>query len=77
VAESVFHLLPLVLFVSILLPLRRKVAVPRIVGAAIVLVVVTDPTYQVVFDGTPLAWIDRYTWLHLYAFAAARLDLLF
>ncbi len=72
VAEILFHILPLTIVLTLLLPLRDRLGVDQTVIIAIALVAVAEPTFQVVFgDGTPA--VSVYTWVHVFAIALLQL----
>jgi hypothetical protein len=73
VAEVVFHLVPLTLVVVLLIPLRRLIQVDRIVWIAILITAVSEPTFQILFEGEPLTWAAGFTWVHVFAIAFLQL----
>jgi hypothetical protein len=73
IAEIVFHVAPLALLLLILTPLGPRIGENRVVWLAILIVAMTEPTFQVTFEGRVLTWRDLYTWLHVGAIALLQL----
>jgi hypothetical protein len=73
VAEIIFHVLPLALVLLALAPLERRLGRDRVAWLAILVVAISEPTFQVLFDGTALRWGDAYTWIHVFVFALLQL----
>jgi hypothetical protein len=73
VAEIVFHILPLALVLLLLTPFRSRLGENRVVWLAILIVAVTEPIFQVTFQGEPFTWGAAYTWLHVFVFALCQL----
>ena len=76
VAEIVFHLLPLAMILLLLRPAGPYLGTERVVWLAVLLVAVAEPTFQILFDRSPLSWADLYTWLHVFLIACVQLYLL-
>jgi hypothetical protein len=73
VAEVVFHLLPLSLFLLLLAPFERTIGNNRTVRLAIVLASKAEPTFQVIFGGESCFWAALVTWVHVFAIAFLQL----
>jgi hypothetical protein len=73
VAEIVFHVLPLALLLLILAPLGKWLGIECIVRMGVVIAAVIEPTFQVVFKGSPFSWASAYTWVHIFAIALLQL----
>lgn len=73
VAEIIFHVLPLALLLLALNPLAGSLGTERVVWLGILLVAITEPTFQVLFEGKPFTWGAAYTWIHVFAIAALQL----
>jgi hypothetical protein len=73
VAEIAFHVLPLALLLLVLKPLGGWIGSGRLVWLGILLVAVTEPTFQVVFGGEAFTRRAAYTWIHVFAIALLQL----
>ena len=73
VAEIIFHVLPLALFLIILNPLGGWISRDKIIWLGIFLVAVLEPTFQVVFEGKSFTWGSAYTWIHVFVIAFLQL----
>jgi hypothetical protein len=73
VAEIVFHVVPLILFVLVLLPVSGRLGTERVVWIAILLSAASEPTFQILFSGGRFTWASAYTWVHVGVVAAFQL----
>jgi hypothetical protein len=69
VAEVAFHLVPLAALLLVLRPLAPRVGPTRTIGAAILVVALVEPAFQVALAGpqTYPAWQIAYMTAHIYA----------
>ena len=74
VAEVVFHLVPLVIVLLVLSPLRHWFSTNRVVWIALLITAISEPTFQILFKGEPLTWESAYTWAHVFAIAFMQLQ---
>jgi len=72
VAEVAFHLVPLAAVLGLAALIRCPVTSRTAPGIAMAAAVVAEPTFQIVFDGSSLTWLDAYTWVHVLAISAAQ-----
>jgi hypothetical protein len=72
-AEIIFHVLPLVLLLSLLDPLGGWIGREKVIWAAIILVAVLEPIFQVAFEGKPFTWGAAYTLIHVFVIAFMQL----
>lgn len=73
VAEIIFHVLPLTLLLLILKPLSGWIGGEKLIWVGIILVAVSEPIFQVTFEGKPFTWGSAYTWVHVFAIAFLQL----
>lgn len=73
VAEIVFHLLPLALLLTVLKPLVGYLRKEQIIWFGILFVGVSEPTFQVMFEGEGFTWGAAYTWVHVFVIALLQL----
>lgn len=73
VAEIAFHVLPLALLLLVMKPLEGRLRREHVIWLGILLVAAIEPTFQVLFEGMTLTWIDAYTWIHVFAISILQL----
>lgn len=72
IAEILFHLLPLSIFIFIFSCIRR-LRISTIIWASIVLVAIMEPVYQIVFMGQTSLITVIYTGIHVFLFSLTQL----
>lgn len=73
IAETVFHILPLVLMLVLLSLPGPWIPEERVLWLGIFLVAMIEPTFQVLFEGRAFTWGSAYTWIHVFVFAGLQL----
>jgi len=73
VAEIVFHVLPLALLLTALKALAGCLRRKGIIWLGIVFVGVSEPTFQVMFEGKGFTLGAAYTWVHVFVIALLEL----
>ena len=73
VAEIIFHLVPLAIALLVLKPLAGRLGKERVVWLGMLLVAVSEPTFQVILAGKAFSLGDAYTWIHIFTISILQL----
>ena len=72
-AEILFHVLPLTLFLVAATIFFRRIVIDRVVLTCILIVALFEPTYQVIFMETYAIWAMVAVWVNLFFFNTTQL----